>query len=83
LGLDFIACTDSSCEDGFAFVPPDSFDSIFVAGFSFGSLGEPFVLANYSLTPAGTHTVPEPATVLGLLSIAGVGLLSKRQKSEK
>ncbi|AKV65344.1 hypothetical protein VL20_103 [Microcystis panniformis FACHB-1757] len=44
--------------------------------------GELFVLANYSLTPAGTPTVPEPATVLGLLSVAGVGLLCKGRKME-
>jgi hypothetical protein len=80
LGLDFVACTDSNCSDGFAL---ESSFLGFNSGVSFGSVLEPIVLANYSLTPAGTHTVPEPATVLGLLSIAGVGLLSKRQKSEK
>jgi hypothetical protein len=78
-GLDFLACTDSVCSDGFLL---SAFFG-FASGGSFGNSGEPFVLANYSLTPAGTHTVPEPTTVLGLLSIAGVGLLSKRQKSEK
>lgn len=34
-------------------------------------------------TPAPSAAVPEPATVLGLLSVAGVGFLSKRQKSAK
>jgi hypothetical protein len=79
-GLDFLACTDNFCSDGFAFSP-----FTFASGVSFGEAfeGEPFVLANYSLTPAGTPAVPEPATVLGLLSIAGVGYLSKRQKQKK
>jgi hypothetical protein len=82
-GLDFAACTDSICSDGFIF---SSLWSIFASGLSFGDVssgGEPFVLANYSLTPTGTPAVPEPATVLGLLSIAGVGYLSKSRKQEK
>jgi len=50
-----------------------------IDGSAYGStLPELFVLANYSLT-----TVPEPATVLGLLSVAGVGLLCKGRKLEK
>jgi PEP-CTERM motif len=48
------------------------------SGPSFGEFGD---TGSYSIR-IGT-SVPEPATVLGLLSIAGVGLLSKRQKSEK
>jgi len=74
--LNFFSCTDVSCIDGFLLDP-----TIFASGLSYGGIGggEPIVLANYSLTPA----VPEPTTVLGLLSIAGVGLLSKRQKPEK
>jgi hypothetical protein len=35
------------------------------------------------IAAASTPTVPEPATVLGLLSVAGVGLLCKRRKLEK
>jgi hypothetical protein len=34
-------------------------------------------------SPAAPTTVPEPATVLGLLSVAGVGLLCKGRKLEK
>ncbi|MDB9433891.1 PEP-CTERM sorting domain-containing protein [Microcystis aeruginosa] len=81
-GLDFIACNTTNCNDGFGFLsagiifPVD----LFASSSAYGSLGsgEPFVLANYSLT-----TVPEPATVLGLLSVAGVGLLCKGRKLEK
>jgi hypothetical protein len=73
--LNFLACTDVFCSDGFLLDP-----TIFSSGFSYGGIaGEPIDLANYSLTPA----TPEPATVLGLLSVAGVGFLSKRQKSAK
>jgi hypothetical protein len=80
-GLDFIACNTTNCNDGFGFLtagiifPVDLFAS--GAGYGSVSVGEPFVLANYSLT-----TVPEPATVLGLLSVAGVGLLCKGRKLE-
>jgi hypothetical protein len=35
------------------------------------------------IAAASTPTVPEPATVLGLLSVAGVGLLCKGRKLEK
>ncbi len=74
-GLDFIACNTTNCNDGFGFLL-DQFAS--VGGYGSLTGGELFVLANYSLTP-----VPEPATVLGLLSVAGVGLLCKGRKLEK
>ena len=74
-GLDFAACDTTSCNNnGFGFLL-DQFAS--VGGYGSLTGGELFVLANYSLTP-----VPEPATVLGLLSVAGVGLLCKGRKLE-
>jgi len=86
-GLDFIACNTTNCNDGFGFLPSNAIigntTDLFASGGGYGSTFEPFVLANYSLTPAGTPTVPEPATVLGLLSVAGVGLLCKGRKLEK
>ena len=80
-GLDFIACDTTGCDDGFGFIPA-GFGSpveLFASGAGYGSVnfGEAFLLANYSLT-----TVPEPATVLGLLSVAGLGLLCKGRKLE-
>ena len=78
-GLDFGTCNNTGCADGFAFVPATAFGvEVFASGTAYGQSFEPFILANYSLT-----TVPEPATVLGLLSVAGVGLLCKRRKLEK
>ena len=80
-GLDFIACVTTVCDDGFAFIPPGVIApfTVFASGPAYGAVSpQPFVLANYSLT-----TVPEPATVLGLLSVAGVGLLCKGRKLEK
>ncbi|NCS26620.1 MAG: PEP-CTERM sorting domain-containing protein [Microcystis aeruginosa BS13-02] len=75
-GLDFAACDTTFCDNnGFGFLL-NQFAS--VGGYGSLTGGEPFVLANYSLTP-----VPEPATVLGLLSVAGVGLLCKGRKLEK
>ena len=72
-GLDFAACDTTLCDNnGFGFLA-----STFASIGGYGSVGEPFVVANYSLT-----TVPEPATVLGLLSVAGVGLLCKGRKLE-
>lgn len=78
-GLDFIACVTTVCDNGFTFIPPVFLPvEVFIAGTAYGQVFEAFVLANYSLT-----TVPEPATVLGLLSVAGVGLLCKGRKLEK
>jgi len=78
-GLDFAACDTTLCDNnGFGFLA-----STFASIGGYGSVSEPFVITNYSLTPAGTTTVPEPATVLGLLSVAGVGLLCKGRKLEK
>jgi len=85
-GLDFIACNTTDCggADAFAFLPPGVFAAeVFIASPAYGASFELFVLANYSLTTAAPTTVPEPATVLGLLSVAGVGLLCKRRKLEK
>jgi len=82
-GLDFIACDNTACDNdlfGF-FTGSDIFGNV-ATGFrserSYVPTFELFFLANYSLT-----TVPEPATVLGLLSVAGVGLLCKGRKLEK
>ena len=85
-GLDFIACDNTNCNNnGFGFLPPSvpTQVALFLSGPAYGNTLEPFVLANYSLTTAAPTTVPEPATVLGLLSVAGVGLLCKRRKLEK
>ncbi|NCT46102.1 MAG: PEP-CTERM sorting domain-containing protein [Microcystis aeruginosa G11-09] len=85
-GLDFIACNTTDCggADAFAFLPPGVFAAeVFIASPAYGASFELFVLANYSLTTAAPTTVPEPATVLGLLSVAGVGLLCKGRKLEK
>jgi hypothetical protein len=82
-GLDFIAGNTTNFIDGFGFLPAGVLFPVdlFSSGGGYGSVsGGPFVLANYSLTPAG---VPEPATVLGLLSVAGVGLLCIGRKLEK
>ena len=77
--LDFFAC-DTTCNSEFGFLPAGIIDpvAVFVSAGGYGSVAELFVLANYSLT-----TVPESATVLGLLSVAGVGLLCKGRKLEK
>ena len=82
-GLDFIACDNTACDnDLFGFLTANDIAGNVVTAFasegSYGSTVELFVLANYSLT-----TVPELATVLGLLSVAGVGLLCKGRKLEK
>jgi hypothetical protein len=85
-GLDFVACENTSCNNnGFGFLPANivSPSALFISGSAYGASSEPFILANYSLTTAAPTTVPEPATVLGLLSVAGVGLLCKRRKLEK
>ena len=79
-GMNFAACEDATCNSEFGFLPAGIIDpvAVFVSAGGYGSVAELFVLANYSLT-----TVPESATVLGLLSVAGVGLLCKGRKLEK
>jgi hypothetical protein len=83
-GLDFIACDNTSCNNnGFGFFLTFIGDDAFLSSPAYGNNLELFVPANYSLTTAAPTTVPEPATVLGLLSVAGVGLLCKGRKLEK
>ncbi|GCA83331.1 hypothetical protein MiHa_01292 [Microcystis aeruginosa NIES-2522] len=64
---------------------PGSLGSVFTvqgsAIFSSGVVDLNSTTLTYS--PAAPTTVPEPATVLGLLSVAGVGLLCKGRKLEK
>ena len=86
-GMDFAAREGASATSPllFGFLPAGfvaQFD-LFISSGDYGDVTEPFVITNYSLTPASTPTVPEPATVLGLLSVAGVGLLCKGRKLEK
>jgi hypothetical protein len=74
----------SSAALGISFFPEFDFGNI-LSTFLDNSLFSGVQDANDStltFTPVPT-AVPEPAAVLGLLSIAGVGLLSKRQKQEK
>jgi hypothetical protein len=64
---------------------PGTFGSVFsvqgAANLFSGVLDVNSTTLTYS--PAAPTTVPEPATVLGLLSVAGVGLLCKGRKLEK
>jgi hypothetical protein len=64
---------------------PGSFGSVFtVQGSAFAFSGVVDVNSTtITYSPAAPTTVPEPATVLGLLSVAGVGLLCKGRKLEK
>ncbi|GCA71225.1 hypothetical protein MiYa_02764 [Microcystis aeruginosa NIES-2519] len=63
---------------------PGNFGSVF----SVQGSGNPFTgvvdvnSTTLTFSPAAPTTVPEPATVLGLLSVAGVGLLCKGRKLE-
>jgi len=63
-------------------------ESYFGSGFSFFDASSGGFLGNTGVQDPGSSTltfvpVPEPATVLGLLSVAGVGLLCKGRKLEK
>ncbi|MFM7788264.1 MAG: PEP-CTERM sorting domain-containing protein, partial [Microcystis panniformis] len=67
-GLDFIACDNTACDNElFGFFTTNDIAGNVVTGFasegSYGSTVELFVLANYSLTPAGTPTVAGSGTV--------------------
>ena len=64
---------------------PGNFGSLFNVQGSGAALSGVVDVNSTTLTysPAAPTTVPEPATVLGLLSVAGVGLLCKGRKLEK
>jgi hypothetical protein len=63
---------------------PGTFGSLFtVQGSGTGFTGVADVNSTtLTYSPAAPTTVPEPSTVLGLLSVAGVGLLCKGRKLE-
>jgi hypothetical protein len=71
--LDFLACTDDACTDGFLL---SSALDLFNSGTAFGAAFESIVLANYSLTPAG---VPEPGSIIGLAAL-GLGFMGLKRK---
>ncbi|MEG3440068.1 PEP-CTERM sorting domain-containing protein [Pannus brasiliensis CCIBt3594] len=82
--LDFIA-SDSSANFSsvFAFIPANLFAPVplFGSGLNYGETSiEPFVLANYSLTPAGSTPVPEPSAAIALAVMGGAFLWGKRKK---
>ncbi len=64
---------------------PGTYGSLFTlpAGYSLNSGVVDLNSTTLTYSPAAPTTVPEPATVLGLLSVAGVGLLCKGRKLEK
>lgn len=71
---DFLACFDSDCNDGFAFVPAGTLAPIaaFTSGNTFGYAFEPFNAGGWSFEPVG-GVVPEPAS--WAMMIAGFGLV--------
>ncbi|NCQ91537.1 MAG: PEP-CTERM sorting domain-containing protein [Microcystis aeruginosa LG13-03] len=64
---------------------PGSFGSVFTVQGPASAFSGVVDVNSTTLTysPAAPTTVPEPSTVLGLLSVAGVGLLCKGRKLEK
>lgn len=69
--MDLIACTDSSCFDGFLFESSGVFGSPYHSSSSaYGNAQEAFNAANWELE---STDVPEPSLVLGTLLAVGVG----------
>ena len=79
----FMAQHSNNDSLGLNFVP-GTFGSLFSVQGGANIFGGVLDVNSTTLTysPAAPTTVPEPATVLGLLSVAGVGLLCKGRKLE-
>lgn len=75
--LNFAACTDSACSDGFGFA-----SSFFASGLSYGNFDAPapFVPGNYSLTAVPLETDALP--VVGSALLMAGGLWWKRKRSQ-
>ena len=71
--FDVITCPDSACNDGFLFVAGGLFGlpGHFSSGPTYGDLGEDFDVSKWSAS-VSTPTVPEPGSILLLLSAVGV-----------
>ena len=79
--MDFIACTDGSCNDGFSFNVGNSFSllagggtPLYNSGATFGDKIEPFNTANWNI-----QAVPTPAAIW-LLGSGLIGLFGMRKK---
>ena len=77
--MDFITCTDNSCNDGFVFSVGNGFAANvgipnYNAGSSFGDVLEPYNVANWNI-----QAVPTPA-VTWLLGSGLIGLFGMRKK---
>jgi hypothetical protein len=75
--MDIYACYNN-CSNSFGFGPPFIFasDPTYSLNFAF----EPFNASNWQLTAKATESVPEPASMLGLLAVGAVaaGALKKK-----
>lgn len=79
--MDFIACTDGSCNDGLSFNAGNSFSllvaggtPVYNSGAAFGNTLEPFNTANWNI-----QAVPTPAAIW-LLGSGLIGLFGMRKK---
>lgn len=75
--MDFLACTDSNCTDGFLFGITGVL--AYSSGISFGAASEPFNVGNWSMSAVGG--VPEPASWAMLIAGFGlVGAVARRRR---
>ena len=78
--LDFIACPDATCNDGFLFETSGLVvgSPAYISGSSFGNAFELYNQANYSLTP-----VPfEAEGTMGLVALGGYLFYRKKRQQE-
>ena len=79
--MDILACTSPVCFDGFLFDGSGAVFGIplYNSGVSYGAAFETYDSSKWQLT---AKSVPEPASVLGLLAMGALGVASKLKKGK-
>ncbi|MBZ8181450.1 PEP-CTERM sorting domain-containing protein [Oscillatoria salina] len=82
--MDIIACGTSNCSDGFLFEGSGSLfgTPAYSSGFSYGNTFDNYNPERWQLTAKNVTSVPEPASLLGLLAVGALGIASHRKGSK-
>lgn len=82
--MSFLACDSPVCSDGFLFESSGAVFGLplYNSGSSYGSSFESYDSSKWQLTAKNPVSVPEPASVLGLLGMGALGVASKLKKGK-